>query len=627
MSSESSTTQFSIGWSDLVGILLFVLVSISLMFMWNSEHLHAISGDEGHYLVAADGILPGMEIDVTGPYSREFQNRKIVPDGLAAQNATPSEGNTHALRESRGFFSFHGLGLPLALSLPFILGGELGARFAMIAFASCLVLLLLKTLVLLKVPPYSRLIITLPLVIGMPFTTAASRIYPDLLVGVLCAFGGYIILRGARKTDRRFLTLSVCLLSVMPWIHLRYLLPLAILLVGVSVRWRKDLSMRKILQHVWLPFLISTSGFLFYNFYCFSNIFGPYSANSLDTFRNSTMRFLGLLFDQNQGILMIQPLHFIGFFFLAYLLRNFLLFTSVMSAVVVSTIAPNAWHSNPYGGYSFSGRFGWTAAAVFSLLTSLAFAKLMTMKPKLANALLFSGLSLQMVYLWHIMIDKTTLMPRLFDAWSGTYSIFWPALENLLPQWRNSAWAFSYLPNYLWMFFSLAIVMIGAVSHALSFRRSSLLIGGLITGTGFLLAVSALVATPDYPPREWSAVSLPSQVGKIDDDMRTASRSDGPGFIVFGANWNLPKGQYQLGLLYSADGQAEELNGLVDLYQPSYDKSLSSFGLTSTDSKVSLMQYEFSVTKQNVGDFEFRIFAKGLSQLSIKRITLRHLGG
>jgi hypothetical protein len=131
---------------DALLVVLFVVVSTSALFMWRSEKMHTITGDEPHYLVIADGLLPTFELEQTGPYTREFRNRTIVPGGLAPSNAVPSPSNTHAEEGPRGLFNVHNIGLPIILSVPYLLGGEIAARVAMILMGAAIVWLLAQIL-------------------------------------------------------------------------------------------------------------------------------------------------------------------------------------------------------------------------------------------------------------------------------------------------------------------------------------------------------------------------------------------------------------------------------------------------------------------------------------------------
>jgi hypothetical protein len=70
------------------------------------------------------------------------------------------------------------------------------------------------------------------------------------------------------------------------------------------------------------PVVISVVLLVGYNTYAFNDPTGPYSSGALVANSVSAMVFVGLLIDQNQGLIVQQPLHMLGIGALGLLLRR-----------------------------------------------------------------------------------------------------------------------------------------------------------------------------------------------------------------------------------------------------------------------------------------------------------------
>lgn len=593
--------------------------------MWKSEKMHTITGDEPHYLVIADGLLPTFELEQTGPYTREFQNRTIVEAGLAPRDAVPSISNTHGEVGPRGLFNVHNIGLPAVLAIPYLFGGEIGARIAMILIGSLAVLLILQMLSLTGISRSAQFFISLPLAVGLPLVSGATQIYPDLPGGILCLFGIYTLFRGPRTDSSCDGLLVAITLAFLPWLHIRFSLPMVIVLGALVIRWRPLHSWKVLLLRFASPAAISVVLLAIYNMYAFGHASGPYQSGDLMLNRIAIMQFLGLLFDQNQGIFMQQPLHFVGLFYLAYLARRYFIATATTIIVVLSLIGPNATHWNLYGGWSFSGRFGWAAAAVLLSITTLSTAKLWADHKKTAVIIVGLACAVQLRHLIAIFVQKRTLFPHIFDGWIGTYSTFWSPIESLLPQFRDYRWAFSYLPNFIIVFIALGIALIGLSTSLSAAVQRNMLISLCLVSVA-LLGLYGRFGDLPFPQQRWAASQLSSSIGQIENLSRSAKSTDGKGLLTYGPYWEVPKGDYEVGIRYrTADTQV--INGILDVFIAEKNIVITAVDLPPTQNVTQDLYFPISIPAAKAGKIELRTMYEGRGNLVVDWIQLRRVSG
>lgn len=589
--------------------------------MWRIEKTHSITGDEPHYLVIADGLLPTFELEQTGPYTREFQNRTIVAGGLAAKSASPTPSNTHAEIGPHGLFNVHNIGLPALLSIPYLLGGEIGARFAMIAMGALAIFLILKMLSLSGISARGQAAIAVPLCIALPFVSGATQIYPDLPGGALCLLGVYMLFRGPQAQRRRDGLFASILLAYLPWLHIRFALPMMIILISLAFTWRKELPIKSLVLRFAVPAFISLVLLATYNTYAFGHASGPYQSGDVMLNRIAIMQFFGLIFDQNQGIFLQQPLHFVGLYYLVHIGRKKLVATLTSLFVVLSLIGPNATHWNLYGGWSFSGRFGWAAATVLCSITALAAAQLWSEHKRTAQVLLSLSFAVQLRHLIAIFVQRRILFPHIFDGWIGTYSTFWSKVEAALPQWRDYRWAFSYTPNFLFICFAVAVLVIGAVSSHSSKSQRTLLLSCTATLVLLLSAYSRFGDLP-FPQQRWAASQLSSSVGKVENLSRVANNGDPKGLLTYGPYWEVPSGQYEVGIRYKTDG-VTDINGIIDVYVADRNTVVTAVDLPNTHNESQELFFPINISSKTSGKIELRTTYEGKGLLLVDWVQLR----
>lgn len=606
--------------------VVFFLGAALLWAHWRDTGLHPTTGDEPHYLVIADGLLPTFEIEQSGPYSREFRNKTIYPGGLAPKDAIPDESNTHAVAGPRGLFNVHNLGLPVILAAPYLLFGELGARLTMIAMGAAIVSLLALIAISSGLNRRRVYLTVTPLVFGLPLVPASTQIYPDLPAGLL----GLVILLTLIRPDlltRRYITvLTVFSLAFLPWLHLRFA---AISLLGlVAIVWtrRREHSRPRDLFVFGTPLAASAVMLAIYNWYAFGNPAGPYESDDVQTTGFTAMQFFGLLTDQNQGLLMQQPLHLLGLLMLGGLLRRHLVPVVTAAAFALVSIGINSTHWALYGGWSFNGRFGWTALTALSVITLLSLAELSRTFPRITTSLVVVGLLIQSRYLFGLFLEDADLMPRSRDAWVGTYSVFWGTIEPALPVWTELSTSFRSISNLSLVALCVVLVITGLMTQ-FPLRRRLMIGGTALLSVTTIVGSFAVAQSPELSPRQWNGSALPAEIGSVDGPARIATNEDQPGLLTFGPYWRVNRGEYSVTIIFSASAESDSgalTVGVFDVYSHSSSRKLAASDLKTSGSELQELRLRFQVTANDEGPLDFRTRYRGSGSLTIWSVRIEH---
>lgn len=513
-----------LAWDKPIGILLciFYILCISTFLTWQFTGKHPVDGDEHHYLVIANGITKYRTFEQTLPYKEEFQARKIYPRGLVKDsNEPPTPDNIPAINGPNGLYSLHNIGLPLLLAIPFKVGGVIGAKLFLILISGLAVWACWLSAKVFTSQPLLRILSTASVVLGLPLIPAASQVYPDIPAGVIALVSITKLMRErhGQLQSKTIVTDSLTSWGVafLPWLHIKF--SLAALLISVSflyVRVKRFSS--TVLSLVWiLPMGVSLGLLAFYNSYAFGKFTGPYEGNSLEVSTHSLMVLIGLYIDRFQGIMMQNPAFFLALPFLALFLRRDFLIGALILAVHGAFVIPNALHPNWYGGYSFAGRFAWSGAVVampaviYGLVQSFKHSKRLTY-------FLFSALlSIQAVnYVRYTFFEGFSLYNILINSPIQSYPSFMPVARNYFPMLYDSGWAYSYLPNIVFVLATLTLLATGIFFIARPGKIRQLLISALSISF-FLILLGGLFNRNPVSKKDYLGSSLLTKIDTITD--------------------------------------------------------------------------------------------------------------
>jgi len=597
-----------------IGLPLFFALC-ACVILWDSarDNKVAVTGDEPHYLVVADGLLPTFEVEQSGPYSREFRNRTISPGGLAARTSIPAEDNTHAVMGPRGLFNVHNLGLPALLSVPYLLGGEMFARFFLILFATLGVAIL--SLIAPQEPYRSWSLTVSSLVLGLPLLVASSQIYPDLPAGVLCLVCLGVVAQPERANTRTWKVASAVAVSLLPWLHIRFGALSLVCLVSLAITMRRRAGPSSFWLVVVPPFLLSIGLLAFYNDYAFGSVVGPYESDDVQATGFTAMQFVGLLIDQNQGLLVQQPLLLVGVYAIGRGIRERSALMTTASALVATSLLTNSTHWSLYGGWSFNGRFGWTAFLPFSVLALAGLGRLGERHPRLFVAVISTGVAIQLRYLIGVVLQDRDLLPHAIGSWSGTYSAFWRPFEEMLPIFTQVDVAFTRPANLIGISLVGLLFLVGFTSDSmLRLRRTVFLIG--LPLPILLSFTSAIISDPVDTPRQWNGDFLNGRIGSVSGSARVVAPPAQADFLTYGPNWRTRKGTYKITISYALEGAAKT-PGSLDVFTRTTWKVIERTALPDTAGRTREATLHFTLSEEEAGQLEFRSYYGGAGTMTV----------
>jgi hypothetical protein len=182
------------------------------------------TGDEPHYLLAAESIAYDGDVDLTNDYASRERTLRVV-------NVFPLSHNLQAAdyTGSGQLRPVHPIGLSAFLAPAVALGGLTGARLAMLLVAALLADQLYRLLRDLRLRRRYRIPAWIAAVLCLPVVAFSSQIYPELPGALLVVVSLRTMIGGSPSPAA--LALGSTAAAALVWLQVRYLsLALAVLL-------------------------------------------------------------------------------------------------------------------------------------------------------------------------------------------------------------------------------------------------------------------------------------------------------------------------------------------------------------------------------------------------------------
>jgi hypothetical protein len=413
------------------------------------------TGDEPHYLIIADSVVSDGDLNLENNYKGDSQTRRMFGNLLP-----------HVYNVPRGWIPAHMPGLGILLAIPLALGGLIGVRLALILLAGALPWTLMSWLDD-RLPTGLAASLTLGLTLTFPFVFDASQIYPDLPGGVIVtALAVWLITQIENREGGLRWAGFWLIVGALPWLHVKFMGPTIVFLIGGLMAARRIDRGRRALDPLWTAplVLIGLGSLAAYHQWAYGSPFGARGTRELTTsWSRGTMMFLGLHLDQSQGMFVQQPFLLAGVAALAAFVRMRPRLSLFWMALYASAIVPNSMELARYGGGGPVGRFGWTAAWLWSIPLGVA---LVPRRHTLARdlypavvvslayqaALAVRWLPAPQVLFPHLNDPRDSLFPAVFRPWLPSF-YFWDF---------SSYWWFP--PNVVAMAVVALVVVAGALA-------------------------------------------------------------------------------------------------------------------------------------------------------------------
>ena len=315
-------------------LLGFLCCALAMLAAWGSPGRSLAAGDETHYLVLADGLVHDASLSPARAYVRAAEDGLQSGPPPVAERVLANNG-VHLVHGPHGWYSVHGVGLAALIAPAALVGDEFGARLVMIAVGAAIVAIVWALAGLLVTSTNARLMAVVPLCISLPVVVSSTQIYPDLPGGALCLLGLLAVLWAEAGASLRRLVPCAAALALLPWLHLRFAVPAVVLVAALA--WARPRAV------AWLvaPLAVSAATLLGYHWWAFGSVTGPYGDDAVAVGWRSVMVLVGLGVDQNQGLVVQQPLHLVGLFFLVPFVRARPLVAWPMLMVIASIVLPS----------------------------------------------------------------------------------------------------------------------------------------------------------------------------------------------------------------------------------------------------------------------------------------------
>jgi hypothetical protein len=448
-----------------------------------------------------------------------------------------------------------------------------------------------------------------------------------MLSGLITLVGLYWFFTTYEKRSKIQEILLSTIIAFLPWLHIKLSVTCILIILAVTIKiYLESKNSRRVLR----IFLITSTScilLLLYNHYAFGNILGIvtfYKKGMIELGKENIMILLGLLFDQNQGFFLLNPVNLIGILAIGWIYRFNRIFALFWGLVFLSLIIPNALHLGcPYGGTSFSGRFEWGAAVIFIIPTIYGLLIIGKNREKTFRLIIAGGILLQLYFFYQYAIRDISLYNRGAATWIENYSIFYSSIHPWLPMLYNSEWEFKYLPNYTWLALICTLLVIGFIRTNRFYSKASILI---ISCFVLILVAGLFKGESQMYKIIFRANELPSQTGRTINSTRIAEQyKESPGLLNFGPYVILGKGQYEVTLIYSALGSSAKNIGWFDVFNATLNVKISQLPINGTHNTNQALNIKFKIDHSEKNLLEFRTYWNGLSTLKVQYISLRKL--
>lgn len=425
------------------------------------------AGDEVHYLVLTRSLFVYHTVDEVQAYSDSF-----APGGLM-EGADFS--STHTIPGDKGSaHPVHGLGLSFVLAAGWALGGTFGAKLVMILTSGLVVAAVgIASSRSFQSQPLA-LLVTCSVCLGAPVIIAASQIYPDLISGAipLCVFTAVFVSRNPRRV---WVDAGLAgMISVLPWLQVKNL-PAALICLAVLCLSLRQNGMKRRAVVLGAASTIMLLSVLIYNFMLFGLLTGPYGPASSEIGLTSAMVFFGLHLDRAHGMFFLNPLLLVGAAEVVVRLVGREKWSIAYLMTYLFLVVPNATHVNWYGGFSFAGRFGWSASVLLMLATVQGLKRIHGVRPSAALACIGAGIAVQILLATQYALGHEGFYNQAAGTPIEEYLSRWGPFGRDLPAFYDRSWAFTYVPNLvavgLLTCFLVAVAVVTLVRSAESRRQ------------------------------------------------------------------------------------------------------------------------------------------------------------
>jgi len=433
-------------------VLALVVYSAALFVM----HPDA-TGDEPHYMVAAQSLAYDGDLDLTNDYASRERTVEVFGTTLAGSVHGADYRDTGQLRPIRG------IGMAALLAPAVALGGETGVRLLMVLIAALLADQLFRLLRDLGFRRRYAALGWVAVALCYPIIIFSSQVYPELAGALLIVVALRVML--TRASSPMALALASTAGALLVWLHVRFiplsfgvlaglviaacrargdpgkprapgLLGVARAIGGELARYVRVLrrEWRTVTVPVFVPYVLDLALFaaVSQHLYGSANPTAPYRESSDTTVGSGGLSFLYEfaltdLFNPSDGWIPYVPVHWLGLAALGCLVLRF----GWPAAAGVAVVTAHYLGLASLGieiGFDFPARYLVILIPLIAIPIALAIQEvrvaLVAFVPLLAVSLVFAAAAVQE----HRYLYPASETPRLFGA--RTTASLWPMTHS-----------------------------------------------------------------------------------------------------------------------------------------------------------------------------------------------------
>jgi hypothetical protein len=602
-------------------LLGYWLVALGVYAVWEVRDWYPPVGDEPHHIIVGRAILHHASLEQTQAYQDEFARGYLGHSGDAI-----TRSNAHVVEGPRGRFSIHSLGtgiiaiLPMALSDLFGSGNDvLFIKIFFVLLSGCAVVAAWVLASLYLKSTSARVLAVLLTCFGLPLLIAANQVFPDLPAGVIAVcLLAWLALRCSQPMASLWqYWVAMCVVTCLPWLHYKF--SVMAVVIGLAVIYaasRRGANWKQLLGMCVIP---AIGGVLFfsYNWYAFGNPVDFHSSAGIQINSRALMWFFALNLDRWHGLLLQNPVFFVGLLFLVpFIVREPLVGLTALCAYLAAT-GINAAHGSP--GYSFAGRHAWTGYLCLMPATIYGLGCLESLSRRIYFVTAAGLLALQAVAIVPLVITKHDLYNTSDRVWFDVYPSFFPeTLHRFLPAFYNLDWWYRLPMNYVFIIFAAALVLIGGWSYPRRRKQTlHLLASLLLIAAPVIVVVGFAQPTPPREPLVFSASSMSRHFGIVRESAVLASVDmHEAGIWTFGPYIRLPVGDYKVIFHIQSNAPPNVKVGSWDVTGHVGRERLASADVMGTGGKRGEVVGQFRIVSSKQGeDIETRLFFEDVADV------------
>lgn len=354
------------------------------------------AGDETEYIAVARSLIYDQDLNLVnqanGFYLHRlgsFSHRVERISNLKNENLPKNFFLNALYGRNKEFYPYHPLGLSVLIAPGVFFLEELGAKVIIIFFASLLLMNIYLLNLELSRSHNRSLVITALLGSTLPILSFSVLAFTEIVAAFILLYSTRNFLRNFSSPVGFFLTLL--LLAFLPWVHIRYMLPI---LVFFAFVWFKRHAIKRPFLLFCLSLLsLSLANLALFYLYFYGDLKAAFVTGN-PGFGNPLRGALALLFDQEYGLWLNSPLYLLSILGIFVTLNSprlrknideVLVFTLVFTTFVFYSFYEE-WH----GGFSPPARYLVPVLPFLSIYINRSFSLFNNKKRKIFATLLIT---------------------------------------------------------------------------------------------------------------------------------------------------------------------------------------------------------------------------------------------